>query len=235
MNIRIYVLCYNEETKRKALEEYGNKKQYKVLYIETTSLLENIMYDKWFLENYDEWKNFDYVGTISWKASTKIIMPIIERLENILETTKYDVFPFYRTNHNLIEQATNWHPKFKTIWLQLFNILDISEDIALDADIPSFFCNYWITTPKLMLEYITFFKKVKHIFDTENELQNNLWSDPKYSANTVSSEKCMEMYKKPYIPYHIFLYERIPCFFFWYNKNKIINPLDINLYYYLYI
>lgn len=224
MKIRIYVLCYDERTQMLATQEYGDKQWAKVLYIKTTPLLENVMYDEWFLENHDDWKDFDYIGTISWKASQKITLPNMQELSKLLDQVQYDIIVFNAFNFNLLEQATFHHPKFKSIWVQSLQLLGFSTDDSLNSNIQAFFCNYWITKPHLMLKYINFFKKIKHIMDTAPEIQNDLWDNPMYGGNTLSEEKMVELYNKPYIPYHVFIYERMPCFFFWHKKAKILLP-----------
>ena len=225
--IRIYVLCYNEITKQSALREYGDKEWAKVLYIETTALLENIMYDKLLLENYEDWKDFDYVGTISWKASHKIILPDMVSLSEHLDSIPYDIISFYTLQQNLVEHGTYYHPKFKSLWLKMFRNMDISDEQALDPSIPAFFCNYWITTPTLMLKYIEFFKKSKDILDNSADIQEEIYEDSTYNGGTLSNEKCIELFGKPYFTYHVFLYERLPCFFFWYMNAKLLNPYTL--------
>jgi hypothetical protein len=118
MKICIYVLCHNEESKQSAITEYGNSKWAKIICIETTALLENIMYDKWLLENHKDWKDADYVGTISWKASQKIKLPDMEKLANFLDHVPHDIIPFYMTSQNLIDHASYHHPKFKSLWVK---------------------------------------------------------------------------------------------------------------------
>lgn len=222
MKIIIYVLCYNKDSYESAVNEYSNRDGFKILYIETTPLLENIMYDSWLLDHQDEWENYDYVGTISWKASQKCRIPDTSTLITYLQNNDIDIYTFYRLPCNLIEQATYGHPyskyghpKFENIWIKLFNQLNVPESHSTNPKIIPFFSNYWITRPKIMLKYIEFFKTVKHILDTCPDIQQELWEDAMYGGNSLCKEKCMELYGKPYYPYHVFIYERLPCYFFW--------------------
>jgi hypothetical protein len=227
MNIRIYVLCYNDETYDIACRDYAGKDWAKPIIIKTTALLENIMYDEWLQANENDWKDCDYVGTLSWKASQKIniadIFELIYIINNFEEMQTFDIVPFYLTEYNLVEQATEHHPKFKGLWFRLMQELGITENKALDADIMPFFCNYWMCKSKLMYSYIEFFKKAKNVLEICPELQDDLWSDALYKANTLSVDKCMQLYNKKYIPYHVFLYERIPSIFFHLQKAHMFR------------
>jgi hypothetical protein len=53
------------------------------------------MFDSWLLDHQDEWKEYDYVGTISWKASQKCHLPDLNTLKKNLQTYNPDIVPFY--------------------------------------------------------------------------------------------------------------------------------------------
>jgi hypothetical protein len=230
MKIRIYILCYNEQSYAYALRDYSNIEWAKIIYINSTVLFENIMYDSILLDNYDDWKDFDYVGTISWKAGYKIRLPDINKLATFLETNRFDVIPFYFIDANLINRTTYYHPKFRYLWIKILTKLGYSET-QITKNIKAFYCNYWITTPILMLEYIKFFKKVKHCIDTYDEIHEDIWSDSHFNSSTLlSPEKCLVTFGKPYYPYHPFIYERIPCFFFDLTATILDTPKYPELY-----
>jgi len=214
MKLLIYVLCYNQDSYNVASNEYGNKEGYKNVYIESTNLLENIMYDSWLLDHQDEWKEYDYVGTISWKASQKCDLPDLNILQKNLQIYNPDIF-----EANLVEMS-RCHPNFEYLWVKT---LSQFKSDALNPDILPFLSNYWITKPVLMYEYIEFFKKTKQVLDNYKEIQEKLWEDSKYYHHTLSVEKCLELFNKPYYTHHPFIYERIPCFFFWYKKCKFMS------------
>jgi len=231
MKIRIYVLCYSDDTRKQALELYGNKEWAKVIYIKSSVLFESIMYDSWLEENYDDWKDFDYVGTISWKASFKVKMPDIDKLSAFLDKNKYDVAAFYYIDMNMIDRTTYYHPKFRTLWIKILLKLGYSIDQILNTDVKGFYCNYWITTPKLMLDYINFFKKVKDVINNYQDIQEDIWSDAKFQSTTLlTPEQCLQKFGIPHYPYHPFIYERIPCVYFEYSANILITAKFPELY-----
>jgi hypothetical protein len=230
MKIRIYILCYDEQSYMYALRDYGNKEWAKIVHIKTTVLFENIMYDSWLLENYEDWKDFDYIGTISWKAGYKIQLPNIDKLSIFLDKNKFDVIPFYFIDANLINRTTYYHPKFRYLWIKILTKLGYNET-QITKNIKAFYCNYWLTTPKLMLEYIEFFKKVKECMDTYQEIQEDIWSNSKHRSSTLTSPQiCLATFGKPYYPYHPFIFERIPCFYFDLNATILLTPNYKELY-----
>ena len=94
MKIIIFILSYNDETYNCACEKYSKFKWAKIIKIETTILLESIMYDKWLIDNYDEWKNYDYIGFLSWKFEQKIKMPNFDNISEILsKDNSYEIIP----------------------------------------------------------------------------------------------------------------------------------------------
>jgi hypothetical protein len=221
MRIRLYILCYHEESQKKANEEYGNYEWAKVLFIETTPYLENIMYSNWLLENKNDWKDFDYVGTISWSASEKIGKINMNQIITRLEREDPDIYAFWYYSCNMVLHANYWHPKFSSLWYRLLFYKKLSYFDILNSDIKAFFGNYWMCKPSWMEAYIEFFKDCKTILENQTDLQEDLWSDTGYKGK-LSKEKLLEIYGKPYYPYHPFLLERLPCFFFWWKKAKLI-------------
>jgi len=88
MKTIIFILSYSDETYNYAIKHYKHLKWAKVIRIETTILFESIMYDKWLIENYDEWKDYDYIGFLSWKFNQKIRIPNIDKLNDILDKNR---------------------------------------------------------------------------------------------------------------------------------------------------
>ena len=71
-NILIYVLCYNDETEKQATDEFSQYEWAKVYRIkEQTYLFESIMFRNELMDMYDEWKDKDYIGTISYSIFSK--------------------------------------------------------------------------------------------------------------------------------------------------------------------
>ena len=94
--IIIYILSYNTETYNISRSIYGQYKWARFVILPPTILFENYMYDEWLINNYDEWKDCDFVGTLAWKAIKKIKLPDIDKLADFLEkNNNFDIVPFY--------------------------------------------------------------------------------------------------------------------------------------------
>lgn len=231
MKFRIYVLCYDENSRNSANNEFKDKEWAKVVFIKTTVLFENIMYDSWLIDNYEEWKDLDYIGTISWKASQKIPLPNINKVVDYMYNNNYGISVFYTIPINMIERTNYLHPKFKSLWTKILLTAGFTNEMILETNFIGFYCNYWITTPKLMLEYISFFKDIKKIIDNLEDIQDDIWSDAGFKSTTlISKDRCMRIFNKPYYPYHPFIYERLPNFFFYFKTNILITNTISELY-----
>lgn len=218
----IYVLCFDEQTKSIAEEHFGSLAWARVVKIESTYLFENIVFDSWLLQNYDEWKDARYVGTLSWKAPVKIGMLDIDNLNEVADKYDPDLFTFYNTNDVLVKRANSDHPNFEKLWTLWLSELGYSPALSLNPNIPVFVCNYWAAKPKIMKQYITFFRKAKQALSSNTLLHNDLWSDARYTSGLLSPDKLMKLVNRNYYPYHAFLMERLPCFYFWVTNKKVM-------------
>lgn len=220
MKIRIYVLCYDDETELKARQGYGSFAWATIVRIESTPILENVMYARVLEERRAEWVDCDYVGTLSWKALQKIKPIEMDIIAMRLMLEKPDLVVFAASKTNLVGQAQTHHPRFKSLWIDWLGQLGYAPEVACDSSVLAFFYNYWMATPAWMTRYCAFFARAKAVLDTHAPIQDRLWSDSTYKK-TISNSRCMEIYGKPYFPYHCFLYERLPCFFFWKEQADI--------------
>jgi len=218
---KIYILSYDSKTEDTAIKQFSNKSWSTVININTTIYLENIMYDTWLLNHQDQWINHDYVGTLSWRSYTKIQLPKLDNQINInlIKDKNPDIVAFAPTIMNLLYQATRDHgQRFRKIWIYLIKNLGYSVEEAIDPTVKLFFCNYWMAKPPVMIDYINFFEKAKYILENSEEIQNDLWSNSNYNGY-VSSGRLTEIFGRPYYPYHPFIFERLPCFFFHQKYN----------------
>ena len=216
MRLRIYILSFNDETFNFANERYSNYNWAKVIKIESTVLFESIMYDKWLIENEDDWKDFDYIGFLSWKFEYKIIMPDFNKIIEILEkNNSYELIPLYLNDIKFMYHNDDMYIFFKN----LFKELNYPDDYFSSNDFLPFFSNYWIARNDILRKYIIFFKKCKNIINNNPIMQEYLYLDTGY--NSLSKEKFLEIFNKPYCCHHPFIYERIPIFYF-HNKKMLI-------------
>jgi len=213
MKTRIYILAYNDETFEYASNFYKEYEWAKVIHIKTTVLFESIIFDEWLLDNYNDWKDFDNIGFLSWKADKKIPINSVNNI--IMQINKYepdyDIKPLYPLN---ISDLDAWRLGYE----YGYRILDIVftklnyPDKYVYGNFKKFYCNYWITKKDTLIEYIGFFKKCKEIIDTDEEIQSIINTDAHYPG--LNTEQLLKIFNKPHYCYHPFIYERIPFFYF---------------------
>lgn len=209
----VYILSYNEDTRGKG-RDYFKDDIYRHITIQQQKYLENIMYLRTLDINEFEWANADYVGTLSYKAPSKMQVPDIARRMRELDPKIDDVVVFSAYNENLLDQAVWYHGQhFEIVWLYLLKKMGYTEAEALDPMILAYCCNYWMATPAWMRRYIAFFKKAHAIMEGDQKLSEMLHKDSMYHGG-VPPEMCMELFGRPYYTYHPFVCERLSCFFF---------------------
>jgi len=220
--VLIYILTYSEDTLKIAKNIYGHYNWARFVILPPSILFENYMYDEWLPKNYEEWKDYDYVGTLSWKVQSKVVLPDIYKLCDFLYYNKYDVIPFYVIDdRELLDVIDNKQPNNKKILKLLFEELGYPKDFVFGNKFIEFYSNYWIARPKIMSDYINVFKKCKDIINSNQEIQKLLWSYIEYSSE-LDNEMMMKIFGKLRYSYHPFIYERIPYLYL--SKYKISHP-----------
>lgn len=217
----IYILCYDANTEAKARTTFGHHLWARIIQMPTTIYMENWMYFEYLDAHVADWESYDYVGTLSWKAPQKMLIPDMNKLLTLAEETNPDVLALFSyPKKTLIEQATE--ANFETAWIRWLQQLDYTDEASCDPTIQLFLCNYWLAKPQCMSAYIEFAKRARYVLDTYRPLRNLLWADSKFSY-TISQEKCMHIYGRPYYPLHCFLMERLPCIFFHNEKTLVLH------------
>lgn len=220
LKIKIFVLCYNEKTKYYAIDTYGKFEWASILLIETSvKELENIMYLQWLGENADQWKDCDFVGTLSWIANKKIN---VEKLNSVLTNiinnnvalSRNDVVSFYTIAGEMIKQTERNHPLFAKIWNAVLSDCGFCHSVVNSDQIPFIACNYWMAEPSVMDRYCAFQKKIKKKVDTTPGIS----SDTGYKG-AIDKNRLLKIFGKPYYTYHPFVYERMIGFFLFTSKD----------------
>lgn len=216
-SVRIFIISYDDYTENYAKKYLKYSWAYPIRLNKTTKYLEAIMYHEWLEQNYDLWKDFDYVGTLSWKFDQKIHIPNMTHILNTCKLRNIDIYPFYVIQNlpNLNYTFNNRCPKeLKFIWVHLLKKLGYNEEKSLSINAKQFYSNYWICKRELMLDYCTFCKTVKDTLENSNELEEYVNSDSKYGGK-LPIERLLKIFGKPYYTFHPFIFENLPCFYFW--------------------
>jgi hypothetical protein len=222
LNILIYILGYDNETLNNATALFGSYKWAKIIILPATLLFENYMYDKWLIEHYDEWKDYDFVGTLSWRARDKVMLPDMDKLAVFLKNNEvFEVVPFLVIDSvDHLNDIDRRQPLNNIILKRLFEKLGFPDNYMKNYFI-QFYANYWITKPKIMLEYIQFFHKCKEIIDSDDEIQKHIWKYVEYNS-TLDDANIKKIFGRPSFSSHPFVYERIP--FLYLNRYRILHP-----------
>lgn len=225
----VYVLCPSKETYDEACEDFKEYAAWmKPLCIPTTFYLEGVMYSHILKRRQKEWEHADYVGTLAHSAVRKLntVSAVLTTLRDA-SREHADVAAFKYMGDSLVATAEKWHPGFLRIWAATLRYLGFPMDKIVDETIPSYYCNYWAATPEIMKEYMNFFKVFIHALDTLPVISDEVWGDASYSSRgsdiaALTSEQCMHIWGVEYYPFHPFILERIPCFYFWCTGKKLV-------------
>jgi hypothetical protein len=226
MKVVIFVLCYDAASQHEASKVYGGLPWARVTRIPTTMYMEGVMYWMWLDQFRHVWHDADFVGTLSWNASTKLVIPDMEQLGRQADQLGAGVVAVHSSRDDLVGQATKCHPRFMEVWVTLLEEMGYTREDATSRQIPAFFCNYWMARPPLMERYVAWFRRARILLDTCAAIQEPLWSDSGYPGR-LRGQRCMAIWARPYYPHHCFVVERLPCFFFWKSGIEVhlVSPV----------
>ena len=207
--IIIYVLCYDDDT-----EEFSNIyfKHYnwaRIYRIKNQShLFEGVMYQTELLELYDEWKDAEYVGTISHSFFKKMKIEQLLYNLNISSPLLHDVVIFKSVANDLFHLHSN--PDLKRAYQEIYRQ---TMPFRFSRVIQRYsIYNYWMAKPTFMLRYIQFFNS---IWLPAVEKHPLIWNNAGYSDEKLSPEALSKLTKRvPHYPMHPFMNERIAIQFF---------------------
>ena len=203
-NVIIYVLCYNLDTYAFSKKYYSKYKWARPILMKYQDYTFENAFWKQLLEISDEWETSDMVGTISHKAYKKINL---DEVNHIIMNKLYSpkkFFAFMKSRNTLFNDKTESSHTSRMLIKYMSNSLHNSIDYKLS------FCNYWMTTPELMKQFIDW-----HINICLPILLKNPLSYHNYMYNgSLSNTELIKIWGKPYYPHIPFILERINLLFF---------------------
>ena len=231
----IYVLCYDDESEQKANTEfiqYPWARIYRIPVESQNHLFEGVMYQTELMKLYDEWKDKEFVGTISYKLKARLNWypyTTMERIDNAIQNmspVSHDVVPFL---HFGGANFSNLNPNLGDEFKKMTNyVIPIHKEYKVGYRINTrekefkvssfFFFNYWMATPAHMLEYIYFFNS---IWLPTLESNANVWNNSGYQGHLTPEQLKNLTRRVDYYPYHPFINERLPASYFRYKKARI--------------
>jgi hypothetical protein len=229
MKIIIYILCYDDTTEHIAKEtfkEFDWARVYKLT--NQNHLFEGKFLSVDLFELYDEWKDADYVGTLSYKAFEKINKEYAIQKINNLESNLYDVLFLYLEDNDLFHQHFQSGPIMRRIFRNMMakTMPKLISSSWWNINYPVInikqynFCNYFVTRPILMYQYIQFFRT---IWLPLLEQHPAVWNNALYGGK-LKSEKLLELSngRAPHYTYHAFINERL---LYGYFQSKNVKML----------
>jgi hypothetical protein len=233
----LYILCHDDTTEQRALAEFKNYNWARVYRLQNQNyLLESLFYVDQLLNLYDEWKDKDFVGTLSYKffervrayecAKIKSLDRILEQIEKT-SPTEYDVVSFMTLKGGLwgelphLEQIVhNTAESCRMNILKGYNVVT-RKKVYTTTPFQSwfFFHNYWMCTPALMLQYISFFK---YQWLPALERHPLVWTHCPY-AGALSRERYLELTngRVDHCTYHAYVNELLPAIYFKHMNSRI--------------
>jgi hypothetical protein len=219
----IYVLCYDDESEKKAHEDFDEfdwARIYRIPEEVQNHLFEGVMYQSELMKVYDEWKDKKYVGTCAYNMFKKINENFVWRINNSvfkildrIETSdSYDFVGFLP-----VDRINVWdHHYMRPILNDLINrYAKITNQFGITYPpiIKNYYpFNYWMATPRKMLEYINYFN-TKWLPALERHPL--VWNSAEYNGK-LSGERLLYLTRGRcnYYPYHPFVNERLPSLYF---------------------
>jgi hypothetical protein len=225
----VYILCPSQETFDEAVIDFKDHAWAKPIIIPTTFYLEGVMYSHILKRRQHEWEHAEFVGTLSHSAVKKLrdVSNVVKTLKEASSAGDVDVAAFLYRGDKLLAAAERWHPGFLRLWVGTLRYLGFSADIIMDETTPGYYCNYWAAKPSVMKEYMCFFKVFTRALDTLPVISDEVWNDSGYSGRgldvaRLTPDQCMKIWGVEYYPFHPFLLERLPCFYFYTRGKKLI-------------
>jgi hypothetical protein len=203
-NIILYILCHTQERLESAKEHYSTYLWARPILMKYQDFtFENAFWAQ-LKEIHNDWKNYDFVGTLSFSAFRKINLDHINRqiTEGKYMDRKYVNFNC-STRKILDHKGRFHHPYFKEIWMDMLDSLDI-DDIEENA------CNYWMCTPDLMIRFIDWHHSVMRPLVISHPL---VFNNAEYGG-ALTPEELIALWGQPYYPHVPFIMERLNKAFF---------------------
>lgn len=233
MKVKLYIVCHDFKSEDVALQlkkdwNENNGLDISIIKPHNTQYLESDIYI--ILDDCKhEWVNFDYIGIVSYSILLKLESFMKQKVnfnwQQILkeiEKHKFDIIGLFglqyvKNNYpiSMLEGACFQHGlNFHRSWYILLNNIGYNDDQIYDKNVLPFLCNWWISKPNLMLDYIQFYKTCRDKIEKNSLLKDLIESNSFYTSGNLSANDIQYIFKKPFYTLTPFIFERLPCFYF---------------------
>jgi len=190
-----------------------------------------------------DWENEDYVGIVTYSVLDKLSKFKKQRIDIdwmtiVKQATEHNVdvigifcLEFKRgqdSDLSLIESAVFHHGlNFYRAWRALLLELGYTEEmIDENTDKAGFFCNWTLSKPEFLKEYIDFVEKAMHIVNTNPKINELFFKNSHYGKGNTTDEQKMALFGRNYYTVHPFIFERILSFYLYYRKGIRVGSIN---------
>lgn len=214
----IYVLYYDDETKKKVTEKFGKYSWAKPFFNRSDKYLENNFYQRVMLKK-EEWINKKFVGCLSHKFTEKCPKINIDQILQTWGDTDVDVIGLYVSGPTFLGGSISSIQSVE-ILKKCMKIL-YGMNIEHFLNFKPFYCNYWLCRPSVLLKYIYFVDEIIEKMEMNQDMSTLLYGDSGYGRNALNINRKYQIFGKPYYTWHPFVMERLLPIFCYANEFKI--------------
>lgn len=220
------------------------------IFLKPSPYMESSVYPLLDTQDYkDKWKNEDYVGIVTYSILDKLgtfkkqkvdidwVNIITQAKEKEVDAIGILCLDFKKGEERapltLIEGAMFHHGlNFYRAWRDLLLKMDYTmEQIDDNPNRSGFFCNWWVSRPAILTEYVGFIKKAMKTIEESPELTAAFYKNAHYGKGNTTEEQKRALFGENYYTMHPFIFERILSLYLFYKPYKVgsINRMVMRL------
>lgn len=251
--MRIYVLCHDRESERRAnllCERWNNEND--DFYASSFCLvpspyMESSCYPYFLLEEYEkDWSRHEYVGIVTYSILEKLYFFSKSTIKDVdwskIKQNGAEVMGIMGINYmrirssfrlSLLEGNVFQHGfNFYKGWRELLRYMNYTEqEIDTYYYTSGIICNWWIAKPSYFKEYCLFVRNAILTINKNKKLQDIFMLNSYYGDKNTTPEQKKELFgTSKYYCLHPFIFERLLSFFFQNKKTNIQFLHDIMMY-----
>jgi hypothetical protein len=224
----VYVVAHDNESMAVAEVFCSNHFWAKPVRINhTTKIFESISFSEIFSFRYNEWKNLDYVGMMSYKVAADAVGKSVSTVGDVSKliasasSAGYDVIPFVRHQSNMYKEAVTCHRKpFTSAWYALLQELGFSDTLIdhYNQQVVAFYRNSFVCRPVYMKMLSIIMTQAVLLATMNPRLMSMFEVNSNYGGPV---DIAMKVFQKNYYELHPFIFERLPVFLLSVMRAKV--------------
>lgn len=215
-NVRIYILCFDDTSENKAHQMATTYDWARVMRIPSTKYFENVVFFETLHNVHDDWKDMDFVGTLSYSCEKKgVLLQRVDECIRSLQPEQIDVVAFLGGEYPMLPHSEYIHPGFGKVWTKMWSALHVTPHISNNIQ-KGFYCNYWMAKPTWLVRFMRFQCRVKTVLEEDKDIQPFVCADSGYMRykQDINMSNIWSIFQQPFYTFHPFLLERVAPLFF---------------------